>query len=248
MSGCENCKNGESRASVNDCQSCGCGHDDCGSGHSGCGCGQGGCAGGKPKPGALPWLILVLVVALGTAALFGALKGQAEAPSAPKEENMTRLPEGKPTFTKKTQEELRKELTPLQYAVTQEGDTERPYTNEYDRLFEPGIYVDITTGEPLFLSTSKFDSGCGWPAFSKPISDDLIREVEDLSYGMKRIEVRSKLGDAHLGHVFTDGPEALGGLRYCINSASLRFIPQADMEKEGYGSWLPLLKAGQTAE
>lgn len=126
-------------------------------------------------------------------------------------------------------------------AVTQENQTERPFQNEYDHLFEPGIYVDITTGQPLFLSTDKFDSGCGWPAFSKPIDPALIKELQDLSFGRVRTEVRSSLGDAHLGHVFTDGPKELGGLRYCINSASLRFIPKAEMEAQGYGYLLHLV-------
>ena len=108
--------------------------------------------------------------------------------------------------------------------------------------YRPGIYVDITTGEPLFVSTDKFDSGCGWPSFSQPIQKDLITEKKDTSYGMTRTEVRSKTGDAHLGHVFTDGPKEKGGLRYCINSASLRFIPKEKMKEEGYGEYLPLIK------
>ena len=108
--------------------------------------------------------------------------------------------------------------------------------------FEDGIYVDITTGEPLFVSTDKFESGCGWPSFSKPIDKKLIQNIMDNSHGMIRTEVRSKTGDAHLGHVFTDGPEELGGLRYCINSASLKFISKEDMEKEGYGDYLSLFE------
>ena len=149
------------------------------------------------------------------------------------------------TYTKPSDSELRKKLTPLQYEVTQNAATERPYSNEYDKEFRPGIYVDIVTGEPLFLSTDKFESGCGWPAFSKPISPDLIKGYRDLSHGMDRIEVRSKSGDSHLGHVFKDGPIDKGGLRYCINSASLKFIPLADMKKEGYGDLIPLVKENQ---
>ena len=144
-------------------------------------------------------------------------------------------------FKRKPPEELKRELTPLQYAVTQENATERPFDNEYAANFEEGIYVDVTTGEPVFFSTDKFESGCGWPAFSKPIDKALITEHNDFSLFRARTEVRSKTGDAHLGHVFPDGPKELGGLRYCINSASLRFIPKADMEQEGYGDYLKLL-------
>lgn len=149
------------------------------------------------------------------------------------------------TYVKPSDAELRKNLTPLQYEVTQNAATERPYSNEYDKEFRPGIYVDIVTGEPLFLSTDKFESGCGWPAFSKPISPDLVKGYMDNSHGMRRIEVRSKSGDSHLGHVFNDGPQETGGLRYCINSASLKFIPLADMEKAGYGDLIPLVKANE---
>ena len=144
-------------------------------------------------------------------------------------------------FAKKSKVALQRELTPLQYAVTQENATERPFDNEYDANFQEGIYVDITTGEPLFLSADKFESGCGWPAFSKPIDKALITEHNDFSLFRARTEVRSKTGDAHLAHVFPDGPKELGGLRYCINSASLRFIPKADMEQEGYEDYLKLL-------
>lgn len=129
-------------------------------------------------------------------------------------------------------------LTPMQYEVTQNAATEPPFRNEYWETDRPGIYVDVTTGEPLFTSKDKFDSGCGWPSFSKPLSQELIAERRDLSHGMIRTEVRSRTGNAHLGHVFPDGPRELGGLRYCINSASLRFIPKAEMEREGYGDWL----------
>lgn len=147
----------------------------------------------------------------------------------------------KAAYTKPTDEQLRQKLTPLQYEVTQNNATERPYANEYNEEFRPGIYVDIVTGEPLFLSTDKFDSGCGWPAFSKPISQELIKELADKSHGMNRTEVRSAHGDSHLGHVFPDGPKETGGLRYCINSASLRFIPLENMTAEGYGELIPLI-------
>ena len=145
-------------------------------------------------------------------------------------------------FQRRSDAELRKMLTPEQYAVTQQSATERPYTNAYDKEFRKGIYVDITTGEPLFLSSDKYDSGCGWPAFSKPIDNRLLNNLEDRSHGMLRTEVRSAKGNAHLGHVFNDGPKETGGLRYCINSASLRFVPKEDMEKQGYGKYLPMLE------
>jgi peptide methionine sulfoxide reductase msrA/msrB len=145
-------------------------------------------------------------------------------------------------YTKPSDTELKQRLTPVQYAVTQQAATETPFNNAYDREFRPGIYVDVTTGEPLFLSTDKYDSGCGWPAFTRPIEKDLLLESTDTSHGMTRTEVRSRKGQAHLGHVFSDGPKDKGGLRYCINSASLRFIPKDQMEKEGYATYLKLLK------
>ncbi|MDR1186428.1 MAG: peptide-methionine (R)-S-oxide reductase MsrB [Bifidobacteriaceae bacterium] len=136
-----------------------------------------------------------------------------------------------------------RQLTPIQRAVTQDGATEPPFTGEYDRTFEPGIYVDVTSGAPLFVSSRKYDSGCGWPAFSRPIPEALV-ELEDRSYGRVRTEVRSAGSGAHLGHVFDDGPAELGGLRYCINSAALEFVSEKDMEARGYGRYLPLLAAG----
>ena len=132
-------------------------------------------------------------------------------------------------------EELEQQLTDLQYRVTQGGATEAPYKNEYNEHFEKGIYVDIVTGEPLFSSLDKFESGCGWPSFSKPVTEEVVTENQDSSHGMVRTEVRSQAGDSHLGHVFEDGPKDKGGLRYCINSAALRFIPYEDLDKEGYG-------------
>ena len=129
-------------------------------------------------------------------------------------------------------------LTPEQFYVTQESGTERPGTGEYLDNKEPGIYVDIVSGEPLFASADKYESGCGWPSFTKPIEPAHINELRDLSHGMIRTEVRSTNGDSHLGHVFPDGPQDRGGLRYCINSASLRFIHRDEMEAEGYGAYL----------
>lgn len=138
---------------------------------------------------------------------------------------------------RKTAEAVAK-LTPIQYKVTQESATERPFTGEYNDNKEAGIYVDIVSGEPLFASADKFESGCGWPSFTKPIVATNINELRDVSHGMIRVEVRSAHGDSHLGHVFPDGPRDRGGLRYCINSASLRFIPRDEMEAEGYGDYL----------
>jgi peptide-methionine (R)-S-oxide reductase len=129
-------------------------------------------------------------------------------------------------------------LTPEQYRVTQQSGTERPGTGEYLQNKQPGIYVDIVSGEPLFASSDKYESGCGWPSFTKPIEPANVTEVVDTAHGMVRTEVRSAHGDSHLGHVFSDGPRDRGGLRYCINSASLRFIHRDDMEREGYGAYL----------
>ena len=129
-------------------------------------------------------------------------------------------------------------LSPDQYHVTQESGTERPGTGELLHNDAPGIYVDIVSGEPLFASSAKFESGCGWPSFTKPIEPAHVKELRDTAFGMIRIEVRSTHGDSHLGHVFPDGPRDQGGLRYCINSASLRFVPRERMEAEGYGDYL----------
>ncbi len=137
----------------------------------------------------------------------------------------------------KTPEALAR-LTPEQYRVTQENGTEYPGTGEYTHTFEPGLYVDVVSGEPLFASADKFESGCGWPSFSKPIVPAHVKELRDASHGMVRTEVRSTHGDSHLGHVFPDGPRDRGGLRYCINSASLRFVPKARMAAEGYADYL----------
>ncbi len=133
-------------------------------------------------------------------------------------------------------------LTPEQFRVTQQNGTERPGTGEYLQNNEVGIYVDIVSGEPLFASSEKFESGCGWPSFSRPIEPACINELKDVSHGMVRTEVRSVHGDSHLGHVFPDGPSDRGGLRYCINSASLRFIHRDDMEAAGYGEYLDLVE------
>jgi methionine-R-sulfoxide reductase len=152
---------------------------------------------------------------------------------------------GTDNFKKPDAAELRKKLTPEQFAVTQQADTEPAFQNEYWDNHVPGIYVDVVSGQPLFSSLDKFDSGCGWPSFTKPLSGGLLDERTDTTFGMTRTEVRSKVADSHLGHVFDDGPADKGGLRYCINSASLRFIPLNKMEAAGYGAQLePFIKAG----
>lgn len=145
-------------------------------------------------------------------------------------------------YQKPAAESIRDKLTEEQYRVTQENGTERPFSNEFWDQLEKGIYVDIVTGEPLFSSTDKFESGCGWPAFTKPIEEPAVVELEDLSHGMRRTEVRSRAGDSHLGHLFTGDPESPNGVRYCINSTSLRFVPYAKMKAEGYGYLLYLFE------
>jgi peptide-methionine (R)-S-oxide reductase len=142
------------------------------------------------------------------------------------------------SYSKPSAEQLKQMLTPVQYRVTQQNGTEPPDTGEYLDNKEPGIYVDIVSGEPLFASSDKYDSGCGWPSFTKPIEPDNVDELRDATHGMIRTEVRSALADSHLGHVFPDGPVDRGGLRYCVNSASLRFIHRNEMQAEGYGAYL----------
>lgn len=145
-------------------------------------------------------------------------------------------------YPKPSDEELRKKLTDIQYKVTQENDTERAFSNEYWDNKAPGIYVDVATGEPLFTSTDKFDSGCGWPSFAKPIEKNVVTYHKDTSYNMVRVEVRGRTGQSHLGHVFEDGPKELGGLRYCINSAAIRFIPLEEMKEQGYEYLMYLIR------
>lgn len=141
-----------------------------------------------------------------------------------------------------TEEDLKSKLTAIQYEVTQKAGTEPPFQNEFWDNHREGLYVDVVSGKPLFSSKDKFDSGCGWPSFAKPLEKSEVAEHVDDTHGMERTEVRSSAANSHLGHVFTDGPQKLGGLRYCINSASLRFIPRENLEKEGYGKYLPLFE------
>lgn len=142
----------------------------------------------------------------------------------------------------KKREELKNKLTPIQFEVTQNDQTEPPFDNEYWDNKEEGIYVDVVSGEVLFTSKEKFDSGCGWPSFTKPVKEDVIIEKRDFSHGMVRTEVRSKKANSHLGHVFDDGPKEHGGLRYCINSASLKFIPKSKMKEMGYYDYIKLIE------
>ena len=143
---------------------------------------------------------------------------------------------------KETDKELRERIGDLAYEVTQNAATERPFSGEYDMVFDKGIYVDVVSGEVLFSSSDKYNSGCGWPAFTKPINPNALKEETDLSHGMVRTEVRSSSADSHLGHVFNDGPEEKGGLRYCINSATLRFVPLDKMEECGYGEYISFVE------
>lgn len=172
--------------------------------------------------------------------------GNSPAPApAPEPTMKSNAPAAKPTPATPTKEERLKQLTPMQFKVTQENGTEPPFKNEFWDNHEHGIYVDVVSGKALFSSLDKYDSGCGWPSFTKPIDGPEVVEKVDKTHGMVRTEVRSKSADSHLGHVFEDGPVDRGGLRYCINSAALRFVPLAEMDKEGYGDYLtPFVERG----
>jgi peptide methionine sulfoxide reductase msrA/msrB len=190
----------------------------------------------------MKWLIYLLLMAGITGSLFVLATGSADNTDGLAVTDMAeQSASGTSGFRKPDEATLRQRLTPLQYEVTQEDGTERAFQNEYWDNKRAGIYVDIVSGEPLFSSTDKFKSGTGWPSFTRPIEKDALTAHEDRKFFMKRTELRSRLADSHLGHVFDDGPEPTG-LRYCINSASLRFIPREDLEKEGYGQYLGLFE------
>ena len=187
---------------------------------------------------------------LATESISSSTQPHEQNPVSNTEENSATQDQDPPKTTEKKREayvplsdkELKKKLTRLQYDVTQNEATERPFTNKFDKHFKDGIYVCIISGEPLFSSLDKYDSGCGWPAFTKPIKKDEFTTNTDYHLGYARTEVRAKTADSHLGHVFSDGPKEKGGLRFCINSASLRFIPKEELEKEGYGEFVELFE------
>ena len=185
---------------------------------------------------------VVRVALLAVLIFLNRARAQKPSEAASPSTSMTTPSSTKETSAKQSADELKKKLTPEQYRVTQQCGTEPPFRNEYWDNHRAGIYVDVVSGEPLFTSVDKFDSGSGWPSFTKPIDKNNVAEKTDRGFGMERTEVRSSKGDSHLGHVFDDGPSDKGGLRYCINSASLRFIPVEKLKEEGYGQYLPLFE------
>jgi methionine-R-sulfoxide reductase len=185
---------------------------------------------------------VVFVALLGVLIFLNRARAQKPNETVPPSNSMTTPSSINQASTKPASEELKKKLTPEQYHVTQQCGTEPPFRNEYWDNHRPGIYVDVVSGEPLFTSLDKFDSGSGWPSFTKPIEKDKVAQKSDRTLGMERNEVRGSKSDSHLGHVFDDGPSDKGGMRYCINSASLRFIPVEKLKEEGYGQYLPLFE------
>jgi methionine-R-sulfoxide reductase len=190
-------------------------------------------------------IITVATAVLLTVGVIAVWRSNGQNQATRTNENLTNQSTNMSNFKKPSAAELKQKLTPEQFAVTQQSATEPAFHNEFWDNHKPGIYVDIVSGKPLFSSLDKFDSGCGWPSFSVPLNNTDVVEHTDNTFGMSRTEVRSKDADSHLGHVFDDGPADKGGLRYCINSASLKFIPVEEMEKAGYGQYLvPFVKAG----
>ncbi len=185
---------------------------------------------------------VVFIALIGVLIFLNRARGQAPTASPAPSTSMTTPSSNDQASTKPSSEELKKKLTPEQYRVTQQCGTEPPFRNEYWDNHRAGIYVDVVSGEPLFTSLDKFDSGSGWPSFTKPIEKDHVTEKTDRAFGMERTEVRSNKGGSHLGHVFDDGPGDKGGLRYCINSAALRFVPVEKLKEEGYERFLPLFE------
>jgi peptide methionine sulfoxide reductase msrA/msrB len=190
-------------------------------------------------------ILTIVAAALLAAVIFAVTRNAGRAQSSELSTGQIYSPTNMNDFKKPSTDELKKKLTPEQFAVTQQSATEPAFHNEFWDNHKPGIYVDVVSGKPLFSSLEKFDSGCGWPSFTAPLNQTDVVERTDTSFGMERTEVRSAVADSHLGHVFDDGPAEKGGLRYCINSASLKFIPVEEMEKAGYGQYLaPFVKAG----
>jgi methionine-R-sulfoxide reductase len=190
----------------------------------------------------LVFCAVILVALLGVLIFLNRARAQKPNEIVPPSNSMTTPSSTNQTSTKPAAEELKKKLTPEQYHVTQQCGTEPPFRNEYWDNHRAGIYVDVVSGEPLFSSLDKFDSGSGWPSFTKPIEKTKVAEKSDRSVGMERTEVRGSKSDSHLGHVFDDGPSDKGGQRYCINSAALRFVPVEKLKEEGYGQYLPLFE------
>jgi methionine-R-sulfoxide reductase len=199
----------------------------------------------RPPPssrGMLVFCAVIFVALIAVMIFLNRARGQAPGVSADHSTSMTTPSSTNESSAKPSADELKKKLSPEQFRVTQQCGTEPPFRNEYWDNHRAGIYVDVVSGEPLFTSLDKFDSGSGWPSFTKPIEKNNVTEKSDRTFGMERTEVRSSKGDSHLGHLFDDGPADKGGMRYCINSASLRFIPVEKLKEEGYGQYLPLFE------